>query len=121
MANRKSQSATSARQAQAHAHRQAKAQAKAEALRQQEIDRVNALPIAHRHAAGIDIGGSSHWVCVGFTRDDDPRLVRELPAHTAGLRQIVAFLRAHHVSTVAMESTGIYWVPLYELLQSEGF
>src|SRR5262249_8091917 len=117
----KSQSAASARQAKARAHRKARAQAKAEALRQQEMDRVNALPITHRHAAGIDIGGSSHWVCVGFTQTDDPQLVREWPAPTTGLRQIVAFLREHHVSTVAMESTGIYWVPLYELLESEGF
>src|SRR5262249_40891695 len=114
MANRKSPSATSARHANARAHRKAKAHAQPATLRQQEIDRVNALPITHRHAAGIDIGGSSHWVCVGFTPTDDPRLVRELPAHTAGLRQIVAFLREHQVSTVAMESTGIYWVPLYE-------
>jgi hypothetical protein len=112
MANHKHQSATAARQTKAHAQRQAKAHAKAEALRQQDIDRVNALPITHRHAAGIDIGGSSHWVCVGFAQDEDPQLIREFPAHTAGLQQIVAFLRAHHVSTVAMESTGIYWVPL---------
>jgi transposase len=121
MVSRKDPSATPARRAQAHARRQAQAHAKAEALRQQEIDRVNALPITHRHAAGIDIGGSSHWVCVGFTEDDDSPLVRELPAHTAGLQQIVAFLRAHDISTVAMEATGIYWVPLYELLESEGF
>jgi transposase len=119
MTSRKSQPATSARRA--HARRQAKAHAKAEALRQQEVERVNALPITHRHAAGIDIGGSSHWVCVGFTQDDDAALVREFPAHTAGLRQIMAFLREHHVSTVALEATGIYWVPLYELLESEGF
>jgi transposase len=115
MVSRKDPSATPARRAQAHA------QAKAQARSQQEIDRVNALPITHRHAAGIDIGGSSHWVCVGFTEDDDSPLVRELPAHTAGLQQIVAFLRAHDISTVAMEATGIYWVPLYELLSAEGF
>jgi transposase len=121
MANRKSQCAPSAQRAKARNQRKAKAHAKVEALRQQEIDRVNALPITHRHAAGVDIGGSSHWVCVGFTSDDDPRLVREFPAHTAGLRQIVAFLREHQATTVAMESTGIYWLPLYELLESEGF
>jgi transposase len=121
MANRKHQSATVARQTKARAQRQAKAHAKAQTLRQQDIDRVNALPITHRHAAGIDIGGSSHWVCVGFTQDEDPQLIREFPTHTAGLQQIVAFLREHQISTVAMESTGIYWVPLYELLQSEGF
>jgi transposase len=121
VANRKSQSAPPAQRTKAQARRKAKAQAKAEALRQQEADRVNALPVTQRHAAGIDIGGSSHWVCVGFTRDDDPQLVREFPAHTAGLRGLVAFLREHHVRTVALEATGIYWVPLYELLESEGF
>jgi len=121
MANRKHQPATAARQTKAQAQRQAKAHAKVEARRQQDIDRVNALPITHRHAAGIAIGGSSHWVCVGFTQDENPQLIRALPGHTAGLQQIVAFLREHPVSTVAMEATGIYWVPLYELLQSQGF
>ena len=90
MANRKHQPATAARQTKAQAQRQAKAHAKVEARRQQDIDRVNALPITHRHAAGIDIGGSSHWVCVGFTQDEHPQLIRALPGHTAGLQQIVA-------------------------------
>ena len=75
----------------------------------------------HPHAAGIDIGSRSHWVCVGFTTEAPSCLIREFPAHTAGLKAIAAFLREHQVTTIAMESTGIYWVPLYELLQAEGF
>jgi transposase len=103
----------------AYEHRKARAQAKRETLRQKEAAQVEALPVQHPHAAGIDIGSRSHWVCVGT--EVDPRLIQEFPAHTAGLKAIVAFLREHRVNTVAMESTGIYWVPLYELLQAEGF
>jgi transposase len=60
-------------------------------------------------------------VRVGFTTDADCRSVREFPAHTAGLKAIAAFLREHRVDTVALESTGVYWIPLYELLQVEAF
>ena len=62
-------------QAQARAHRQAyhrrktRAKAKSEALRQKEAAQVEALPVQHPHAAGIDIGSRSHWVCVGFTTE----------------------------------------------------
>jgi transposase len=77
--------------------------------------------VQHPHAAGIDIGSRSHWVCVGFATEAASCLIREFPAHTAGLKAIAAFLREHQVTTVALESTGIYWAPLYELLQAEGF
>jgi transposase len=125
------QSASSAppsgQQAQAQAQRQAydrcktRAQAKSEALRQKEAAQVQALPVLRPHAAGIDVGSRSHWVCVGFTTEADAGLIQEFPAHTAGLKAIVVFLREHHVNTIALESTGIYWIPLYELLQAEGF
>jgi hypothetical protein len=106
---------------QAYEHRKARAKAKSETLRQKGAAQVEALPVRHPHAAGIDIGSRSHWVCVGFGAEVDPRLIQEFPAHTAGLKGIVAFLREHQVNTVALESTGIYWVPLYELLCAEGF
>jgi transposase len=120
-------SPTSGPQAQARAHRQAsnrrktRAKAKSEALRQQEAAQLEALPVQHPHAAGIDIGSRSHWVCVGFTTEANSGLIQEFPAHTDGLKAIAAFLHEHQVSTVAMESTGIYWIALYELLESEGF
>src|SRR5439155_1429431 len=120
-------SAPSGRPAQAQAHRQAhnrrktRAKVKSEALRQREAAQVEALPVQHPHPAGIDIGSPSHWVCVGFATEAASCLIREFPAHTAGLKAIAAFLREHQVTTIAMESTGIYWVPLYELLQAEGF
>src|SRR5215813_12119854 len=112
-------------QAQAHrraySRRKARAKLKGFALRQREAAQVEALPVQHPHAAGIDIGSRSHWVCVGFTAEAASCLIREFPAHTAGLQAIAAFLREHQVNSIAMESTGIYWVPLYELLQAEGF
>jgi transposase len=117
----------SAPQAQAQAHRRAyhrrktRAKVQREAHQQREAAHVEALPVQHPHAAGIDIGSRSHWVCVGFTADSASCLIQEFPAHTAGLQAIAAFLREHLVSTVALESTGIYWVPLFELLQAEGF
>ena len=122
-----SSSPPSAKEAQAQAHRQAynrrkaRAKAKSEALRQKEAAQMEALPVQHPHAAGIDVGSRSHWVCVGFTTNADAGLIQELPAHTDGLKAIAAFLKEHQVTTVAMESTGIYWIPLYELLQAEGF
>jgi len=109
-------------QAKAYSKRKTKAHAKAQAAQAAEAAQVIALPITQAHAAGVDIGSASHWVCVGFTsQPDDDSLVREFPAHTEGLHALVAFLQEHQVSTVAMESTGVYWIPLYELLDQQGF
>src|SRR5262245_8893553 len=122
-----SSSAAGAQHAQAQAQRQAyqrrksRAKLKSEAIRQCEAARMEALPVQHPHAAGIDVGSRSHWVCVGFATEADSCLTGEFPAHTDGLKAIVAFLREHQVDTIAMESTGIYWVPLDELLSAEGF
>jgi transposase len=74
------------------------------------------LPLIHRHAAGIDVGSFSHWVCVGA--DVEPR---EFPGHTDGLKALIAWLHEEQITTVALESTGIYWIALYELLESAGF
>jgi len=84
--------------------------------------RVSTFAVSHPDAAGIDIGSRSHWVCVALTTDvHDVDAIREFSAYTDGLRGIVAFLREHGVTSVAMESTGIYWIPLFELLVDEGF
>lgn len=101
--------------------RKARAAAKAETGRAEEARKVQAMPVVNRQAASIDIGGHSHWVCVGFTADDDPDLVKQFPAHTQGLRAIVAFLHQHDITTVAMESSGIYWIALFEMLEKAGF
>jgi hypothetical protein len=60
---------------------------------QKEAAQVEALPVQHPQAAGIDIGSRSHWVCVGFASAAASGLTRAFPAHTAGLKAIAA--RAH--------------------------
>jgi transposase len=77
------------------------------------------LSITHPNAAGIDIGSASHFVAVPPDRDDEP--VREFPSFTADLNALADWLKACKVDTVAMESTGVYWIPLFELLESRGF
>jgi transposase len=79
-----------------------------------------AQPVRHAHAAGIDVGDASHWACVEATPDGaDP--VREFPAHTPGLRQLVAWLRQCGVTTIALEATGVYGHVLYLTLLEAGF
>jgi hypothetical protein len=78
-----------------------------------------ALTITHPNAAGIDIGNAAHYVAVPPDRDEEP--VREFPSFTADLNAIADWLKVCGVDTVAMESTGVYWIPLYELLESRGF
>jgi transposase len=73
------------------------------------------------HAAGVDVGASNHFVAVPPGADPDGRDVREFEAFTCGLRSVSEWLRRCGVTTVAMESTGVYWIPLFELLESEGF
>lgn len=107
--------------ASAYRKRKARATAKAEAGRAEEARKVQGLPVLNRQVAGIDIGGGEHWVCVGFTEDDDPNLVQCFPTYTQGLRNLVAYLHQHQVTTVAMEASGVYWIPLFELLEKEGF
>jgi len=75
--------------------------------------------LTHSNAAGIDIGASSHFVAVPPDRDEQP--VREFPSFTEDLHALADWLTMCGVDTVAMESTGVYWIPLFELLESRGF
>ena len=70
-------------------------------------------------AAGIDVHSNMHMVCVPPDRDSHP--VRQFGANTADLEEIAAWLNKCRVKTVALESTGVYWIPLFELLESQGF
>ncbi len=79
-----------------------------------------ALPTKHEHAAGIDAGDASHWVCVEATPDSSDT-VREFSAHTAGLRQLVAWLQQCGVTTIAVEATGAYGHVLFLTLLEAGF
>ena len=80
--------------------------------------KVGRLQLIQQDAAGIDIGATSHFVAVPPNRDEEP--VREFSAFTSGLYALADWLEACGVTTVAMESTGVYWVPLYDLLEKRG-
>lgn len=75
--------------------------------------------LAFPNAAGIDIGSASHFVAVPADRADES--VREFKSFTDDLESLAEWLKACDIDTVAMESTGVYWIPLYELLESRGF
>jgi transposase len=87
------------------------------------------LAVRQRHAAGIDVHAAVHFVSVaaadvpaGFSNPDAklPPGVRKFGTHTADLEALAAWLKACGVTTVAMESTGVYWIALYDLLASRG-
>ena len=71
------------------------------------------------NAAGVDIGAVEIVVCVGG--DGDTQIVRAFGNYTADLQAIGRWLKEHGVETVAMESTGVYWIPLFEELERQGF
>jgi transposase len=78
-------------------------------------DKMISMPVVNPNAAGIDIGSRSHFVCVA--QDN----VKEFPVFTHDLHEIARHLQSYGVKTVALESTGYYWRPLYILLQDYGF
>lgn len=79
----------------------------------------SSLEPVHRHAAGIDIGSRSHFVAVPPDRDERP--VREFETFTADLHALAEWLSQCGVKSVALESTGVYWIPLFEILEQRGF
>jgi len=70
------------------------------------------------HAAGIDCGSAEHYVAV--PPESDPTPVRAFKAFTADLHRLADWLMSCGVTTVAMEATGVYWIPLYEILEARG-
>ena len=76
------------------------------------------LPVIHERAAGIDIGARFHVVAVATELGDEP--VQTFQAFTGDIERMANWLTSIGVETVAMESTGVYWVPVYEVLVSRG-
>jgi hypothetical protein len=76
------------------------------------------LEVVHPDAAGIDVGNESHYVAVRPDRDSEP--VRRFAWFTADLYRMVEWLRGCGVKTIAMQSTGVYWIPLYDILEERG-
>jgi len=69
-------------------------------------------------AAGIDCGGSTHVVAVPPDRDEHP--VQSFRTFTTDLHRLADWLMACRVTTVALESTGVFWIPIYEILEARG-
>jgi transposase len=76
------------------------------------------LPVIHDRAAGIDVGSRFHVVAVGADLCKEP--VQTFQAFTSDLQRMADWLVAMGIKTVAMESTGVYWVPVYEVLEGRG-
>jgi transposase len=77
------------------------------------------LAAVNLYAAGIDVGAEAHYVAV--PPSDDPQPVRCFGAYTVDLESLADWLTACGITTVALESTGVYWIPLFELLERRGF
>jgi transposase len=75
--------------------------------------------VLNLHAAGIDIGSKEHWVAVPKDRDNEP--VRRFGCSTADLHEMAQWLKECGITTVAMESTGVYWIPVHQILGRYAF
>ena len=83
------------------------------------VDPCAGLSAINLNAAGIDVGAESHWVAIPGDRDEKP--AREFGAFTADLYRLADWLEACGVETVVMESTGVYWINLFQVLEDRGF
>ena len=81
--------------------------------------RLEGLPVIRRGVAGIDLGSEQHWVCAA-TLDRRGREVARFGATTAELIRMAEWLKARQVESVAMESTGVYWIAPHEVLEAQG-
>ncbi len=77
------------------------------------------LDYINMNAAGIDIGSKSHFVAIPEGRDTE--FVREFKTFTNDLKALVDWLKKCKITTIAMEATGVYWIPVYDMLQETGF
>jgi len=77
------------------------------------------MPMVHPNAAAIDVGATMHMAAVGADRASDP--VRSFGTFTNDLHRLVDWFTECGVETVVMESTSVYWIPIFELLDARGF
>lgn len=91
---------------------------KARPTSQPEVRSTQGLPLLHPHAAGADIGASEIYVCI--PGPDNTQIVRAFGVYTADLQALADWLVENGIQTIAMESTGVYWIPLFETLEGRG-
>ena len=96
------------------------AQKRNKAKSQKQRQSVQALKTIQANAAGIDLGSKEH-VVAGPPREDQTPNVERFGTTTPELNRLADWLKQEGVETVAMESTGVYWIPLFEILDSRGF
>src|SRR5271157_4900176 len=83
-----------------------------------KADATEGLPPLNLHAAGIDVGSAEHYVAVPPDRDAEP--VRKFGSFAADLHRMARWLKDCRIKTVVMQSTGVYWMALYDVLESHG-
>ncbi len=93
---------------------------KAKAVENDRRSECIGLPVLKRHAAGIDVGSTEHWVCCP-PKPDGSANVRRFGTRSCDLEELAKWLKSEGIESVAMESTSVYWIPLYELLEANGF
>lgn len=84
-----------------------------------KVPRLDSLSQINLNAAGLDVGDREIYACVPEGRTEQS--VRVFPTFTADLNALAQWLRECQVTTVAMESTGVYWIPIFQILESQGF
>src|ERR1700688_1631629 len=90
--------------------------------RRRKNNRTTGAPVLHclnPHAAGVDVGATEIYIAVPVDRA--PRPVRRFSTFTEDLRAAADWLKSCHIETVAMESTGVYWIPFFQILEARGF
>jgi len=81
--------------------------------------RKNVLERINPHAAGIDIGANFHLVAIPEDRAEEN--IRKFGPFTSDLHRLADWLSEHRIETVVMESTGVYWIPVFQILEQRGF
>jgi transposase len=87
--------------------------------RKQKVSLNQEWPLMRPNAAGIDLGFREHWVAVPADRSPQP--VRAFGTFTGDLEALADWLKECRVDSVAMEATGVYWIPLFQILEQRGF
>lgn len=85
----------------------------------QKISVDQAWELINPSAAGIDIGAKEHWACV--PADRDPENIRRFGTCTADLKAMAEWFKQCRIKTIAMEATGVYWIPCFQILEEAGF
>jgi transposase len=88
-------------------------------MRRKQTVRWEGLKVIHPNAAGLDIDSEEIWAAVPPDRTTEP--VRKFGTYTPDLHALADWLTACGIDTVAMEATGVYWIPVYEILEARGF